>query len=324
MQLVFTQSTDPAFNLGLEEYLLRETKDSYLILWRDEPSIIVGRHQLTSKELNHEYVFQHLIPVVRRISGGGTVFHDHGNLNYTFIDNVSENREIDYNRFCQPIIETLRKLGVQAELSGKSDICIGDAKISGTAIYMYHNRILHHGTLLFDSDLDILRLVLRAPYMRYTSRAIDSRRMHVTNISQHMQRKMSFEEFFANMASELKKRFQAEVWTPTPESMKAAFELKEKRYANPDWTFGQNPNGVYEYRHNLGLINARCHLSLQKGIIDAAGIYIEGNPEASTNLETLIQGEYHDYERIRDKLLSFDFLKELENVTIQDVLQLLF
>ncbi|MBN2069319.1 MAG: lipoate--protein ligase [Opitutales bacterium] len=318
------QSTDPAFNLGLEEYLLRNSDEEYLLLWRDEPCIVVGRHQLTSQEINHEYVCKHLLPVVRRISGGGTVYHDHGNLNYTFISNVEKNREIDYGRYCLPIVYALRRFGVKAELVGKSDICIGECKISGTAIYMHRNRVLHHGTLLFDADLDTLRQVLRAPHKRYTSRAIASNRSKVTNICEHIGRYMGFDEFYVRMAQELGKQFSLSQWTPTPEMIREAFLLKQNKYDDTEWNFGEDPSAIYEHKRSIGEHMARCHLQLEAGHILAAGVFIDRKPEASEHLEELLQGERHDYERIRDKLVSFDFMQELGNVKVTDILQLLF
>jgi len=156
MFVVELKTTDPHKNLAAEEYFLKQKEGSYFILWRNESSVIVGRNQNTFAEIDIPYAEENNIPVVRRLTGGGAVFHDLGNLNYTFIEENASHKFGDYASFSAPIIEALKSMGIDASLSGRNDICIGDKKISGNAQTMHKGRMLHHGTLHFSSNVAIL------------------------------------------------------------------------------------------------------------------------------------------------------------------------
>lgn len=144
-------NSDPYFNLAAEEYFLKNFQEDFFMLWRSWPSVVVGKHQNALAEINHEFVRLHQIPVARRLSGGGTVFHDPGNVNFTFIRNVANISEVNFKIFTIPVIEALKKLGVEAYTTGRNDLLIDGKKISGNAEHVHRNRVLHHGTLLFDS-----------------------------------------------------------------------------------------------------------------------------------------------------------------------------
>ena len=186
MLYIYNKNTNPYFNLAAEEYVLKEFQEECFMLWRNEPSIIVGKNQNTLAEINLDYVRQHKIPVVRRLSGGGAVFHDLGNLNFTFIVNEDVSSFSDFKRFTQPIIDVLRKLSVNAEFSGRNDITIDGKKISGNAQYYYKNRILHHGTLLFSSSITDLSAALKVRPVKFEDKGVKSVSKRVTNISEHL------------------------------------------------------------------------------------------------------------------------------------------
>ena len=181
-------STDPHFNLAMEEYVLKylNLAEEYLLLWQNEPAIIIGRHQNTLEEVNMDYTRENNIHVVRRLSGGGAVYHDLGNLNFTFIRRAIRSELLDLKSFTQPVIHALKKLGVNAEVSGRNDLTIEGKKFSGNAQYLYKNNILHHGTLLFDSDLSELNKALRVRADKIESKGIKSVRSRVTNIREHI------------------------------------------------------------------------------------------------------------------------------------------
>ncbi|HBC78843.1 MAG TPA: lipoate--protein ligase [Bacteroidales bacterium] len=175
-------STDPYFNLAVDEYLLKNTNGEYLILSINDKSVIIGKHQSAHRETDTKFISEHNLPLVRRISGGGTVFHDMGNLNFTFVLNSKEGKQIDFRKYTLPVIGFLSTIGVDAKFEGKNDLKAGGLKISGNAEHVFRNRVLHHGTLLFDSDLELMRGALRKDASKYETRAVRSNPASVTNL----------------------------------------------------------------------------------------------------------------------------------------------
>ena len=183
MLIIQNSTTDPYFNIAVEEYLLKNFTDDCFILYQNKPSIIIGKHQNTLAEINYQYVKENNIAVVRRLSGGGTVYHDLGNLNFSFIKNSGNDKNlVDFKMYTTPIIEVLKQLGVNAEFGGHNDIQVNGFKISGNAEHIFKKRVLHHGTLLFSSDLSILNNAIKAPENRYSDKAVKSVRAVVANI----------------------------------------------------------------------------------------------------------------------------------------------
>jgi len=195
MRYIISDTIDPYFNIATEEYLLKNIHEDIFYLYRNAPSIIVGKNQNTISEINYDYVTKHKIPVVRRLSGGGAVFHDLGNLNYCFIADKHNILDASFQSFTHPIINALGELGVNAEFSGRNDITIDGLKCSGNAQYNYKNRILHHGTLLFASNIEDLSKALKVKEAKISGRGIKSYSSRVTNISSHLKHPMSIENF---------------------------------------------------------------------------------------------------------------------------------
>ena len=194
MLLINNSSTDPYFNIALEEYLLKHTSEDIFMLYTDSPSVIVGKHQNTLAEVNIRYAIEHNIHVVRRISGGGTVYHDPGNLNFCFIVNGKEGHLVDFKKFTNPIIEVFNKLGLQVNLEGKNDLRIDGLKISGNAEHVFKNRVLHHGTLLVSTDLQHLSFILKVEVGKYTDNAVKSIRSKVSNINSFLKIPITVDE----------------------------------------------------------------------------------------------------------------------------------
>ena len=194
MKLLILKSKDPYLNLAIEEYLFRNTTDDIFMLWQNEPTVVIGKNQNVYAEINREYTKEHNIKIARRITGGGAVYHDLGNVNYTFIS--SRNKEgIDFKYFTAPIIDALKAIGVNAELSGRNDITVNCKKISGNAQYSTDTRTLHHGTLLFDSDLSVLSSALNVDEEKIRSKAISSTRSRVINIKDLILENYKTDEF---------------------------------------------------------------------------------------------------------------------------------
>jgi len=239
MRYLRQTSHDPATNLAFEEAVFALAEEESLILWRNGPSVILGRNQNAYEELDFRFVEEHGIRVVRRISGGGAVFHDLGNINYTIVC-----RDADafgnYERFTRPVREYLKTLGVHAECVGRNDLCVDGMKVSGGAQAVRGGRVLHHGTLLFDADLSRLAGALKPHPAKMESRGIKSVRSRVTNIASHLSRGMSVEEFL----DELEQHFLkdgARKAEPTEAELRKAEELRTSKYDTFAWNIGESP-----------------------------------------------------------------------------------
>jgi lipoate---protein ligase len=195
MLLVKNHHTNPYFNLAAEEYLLKQRDEDFFMLWQNAPCIVIGKNQNAHAQIHHDYVKENDITVVRRLSGGGAVFHDLGNINFTFITKKNHNEAIDFSPFTLPIIHALKDLNVNAEFSGRNDILIDGKKFSGNAQYYYKERLLHHGTLLFSGNLTDLAKALKPKPQKIEDKAVQSTISRVTNIKSHLSTPMTVQEF---------------------------------------------------------------------------------------------------------------------------------
>ncbi len=208
MKLIILETTDPHYNLAVEEYLLEQSDDDVIMLWQNAPTVVIGRNQNAFAEINGDYTEKQGILIARRISGGGAVYHDLGNVNYTFISNKS-GEGIDFKTFTSPIIDALASMGINASLSGRNDIEVNGKKISGNAQHVKENRVLHHGTLLFNSDLTVLTSALNVDPEKISTKAIKSTRSRVINISELLNSKMTVKEFINTVAEFVTKKYHA-------------------------------------------------------------------------------------------------------------------
>ena len=236
-----THSTDPAYNLAFEETVLRNRQDRpYLLLWQNDNTIVVGQNQNTAAEIDPDFVEEHHIHVVRRTTGGGAVYHDMGNLNYSFITDVENAADMSYQQFTRPVVEALQGLGLQAEASGRNDILVEGRKISGTAQRLLGKRMLFHGTLLFDSDPSMIAGALRADPAKFESKSTQSVRSRVGNIRSFLKKDMDLPAFWQY----LKDAFGGEgleTGTLTAEELAAVQALKERKYDTWEWNYGKSP-----------------------------------------------------------------------------------
>ena len=189
--------TDPRINLAIEEYALKnlDINETYLLFYINKPSIIIGKNQNTIEEINQDYVEQNDITVVRRLSGGGAVYHDLGNLNFSFITKDDGDSFHNFKKFTEPVVKALGKLGIQAELSGRNDIVAEGRKISGNAMFSTRGRMFSHGTLLFDSEMEHIVSALKVKKDKIESKGIKSIRSRVGNIADFLKEPMTIEEF---------------------------------------------------------------------------------------------------------------------------------
>lgn len=214
MKFLILKTTDPYLNLAIEEYLFEYTSDDIFMLWQNEPTVVIGKNQNVFAEINMNYLKENNIHIARRITGGGAVYHDLGNINYTFISSQNQKNKIDFAYYTIPIINSLKKLGIDAKLSGRNDLLANDKKFSGNAQHTKGGRVLHHGTLLFDSDIDVLTNVLNVDEEKIKSKAIKSTRSRVTNLKELISDNFTADEFINHISSFIKATFTPEIISP--------------------------------------------------------------------------------------------------------------
>lgn len=264
--------TDPYLNLAAEEYLLKEMEDEVFFLYSDKPSVIVGKHQVTLAEVNYLFAGENNICIARRLSGGGAVFHDAGNLNFTFIRNGSEGALVQFEACTAPVLLALNELHIPAERGDKNDLLIYGKKISGNAEHVYHQRTLHHGTLLFDSDLEHLKQVLH-PSGKYTHKGVNSRRSEVVNIASFLSNpdRDAFRKF---LFSFIVQHFRAVIYSLTDEDKRKIIELSAAKFNTWEWIYAYSPDYCLEKEIDTIFGTAHLKLSVKKGSI--TGIKLTG------------------------------------------------
>ncbi len=258
------------FNLASEEYLLKQTNGYYFYLWINDPAVIVGINQNTLQEVNLAYTENNGVKVVRRLTGGGAVYHDGGNLCYTVIAPYEEN-ENNYIKFTAPVIEYLNELGVKAEFSGRNDITVDGQKISGNAQTVYNGRIMHHGTILFNSDMEVLTRALNPSKLKVESKGIKSIRARVTNVSDHLKNKITIEEFKKGLEEKFKKI--AIEYAFTDKDIECINKLMNEKYSTYEWNIGRSPKAQnkFEYKFPFGIFT--LNFDIEKGKIYNAQIF---------------------------------------------------
>ena len=268
MLYIQNDSTDPRYNLALEEYVFKHLKfeEDFIMLWQNEPSVIVGKNQNTVEEINVDYVEQHGIHVVRRSTGGGAVYHDLGNLNYTFITKA-DGTGIDFRKFTQPVIRVLNSLGVPAEFNSRNDIAIRGKKFSGNAQRVYKNRVLHHGTIMFNSKLEDVHNVLKVKAEKFKSKSVKSVRSRVTNISDYLPEPITIDEFKKLLLERLflEQDSPKREYVLTEEDQAEIRKMMEEKYANWEWNYGYSPKFNYEKTDRFDGGNASSALECREG-----------------------------------------------------------
>lgn len=260
MLLINNTNTNAYFNLAMEEYFLKNTNEDIFLLWQNENSIIVGKNQNTLSEINYDYVKENNIKVVRRLSGGGAVFHDLGNINFTFIS-CNDNSFSDFKKFTMPIVEALKELNVHAEFSGRNDLLIDGQKFSGNAQYNYKNKVMHHGTLLFSSEINDLSNALKVKPSKFQGKSVKSVKSRVTNISSHLDKEMTVLEFKDYLMDFINKRDEnSHFYELNDKDIESINKLVEEKYSTWEWNFGYSPK--YSLNNELKYPGGNVEFSL--------------------------------------------------------------
>ncbi len=325
MLCIIRHETDPYFNLAAEEYVMDHFDRDVFMLWRNAPAIIVGRHQNTLAEINVDFVRENNIPVVRRLSGGGAVFHDLGNLNFTFIAEGQPNIQADFRRFTRPILDALRGLGVDAQFEGRNDLTIDGRKFSGNAEYVHRGRILHHGTLLFSAEMSDVAAALRPDPAKFTDKAVKSVRSRVTNISEHLPRPMSVLEFRDTLLRYVMDETpDATLYTFSDDDRRAIEQLRDTKYATWEWNYGHSPRYNFSKRIRTAGGTLEVTLDVAEGVIRSARFYGDyfTRRDPATIAAGLV-GVEHDKNAIRQRLAGSAVDETFVNVTADDLLEAL-
>lgn len=308
MKFLILKTKDPHLNLAIEEYLFSSCDDDIFMLWQNEPTVVIGKNQNAYAEINQDFLKENNIHIARRITGGGAVYHDLGNVNYTFISGMHDGKGIDFEHFTAPIIDALATLGVSASLSGRNDLMTDGKKFSGNAQHSAHGRTLHHGTLLFDSDLEFLSSALKVDEEKIRSKAIKSTRARVTNLKPLISEECDTQKFISLIAEYVQKKYDAElIDAPSSPEIDALY----KRNSSSEWLFPES--GL---RANYTLIKKKRY---PFGIVEA---YLNMSNERIKNIR--IQGDFfgvrpiEELENILEDTLLKDIPQKISDINIED------
>ena len=320
-----TGSTDPYYNLAFEEYVLTHRRTgSYLILWRNDNTIVIGLNQNTEAEINRSFVEENNIRVVRRTTGGGAVYHDLGNLNYSFITDTDTAETVTKKQFTDPVIAALRSLGVSAEVSGRNDILAEGRKVSGTAQRIDHGRILHHGTLLFDSDPSAVEGALKVDPEKFKAKGIRSVRSRIGNIRPLLAEDMTIEDFREYLLNFLTGG-NPETGTLTEEELHEVRKLRDSKYSTWEWNFGRSPSADMHFKKRFPSGTVETFLSVSHGSIDEIRIFGDFLAlEPVDPVENALTGTLYRKEEVSAALEELPLHSCLGGITKEEFLTVLF
>lgn len=320
-------TTDPAFNLAAEQYVFDALpRDrAYFMLWQNDNAIIVGKYQNTFAEINEAYVKEHGIRVVRRLSGGGAVYHDLGNLNFTFIADAGTLSTLNFTIFCEPVIRTLAKFGVTAEVNGRNDMTIDGRKFSGNSQYLKQGRIMHHGTILFDSDLSVVSNALQVDESKFQSKASKSVRSRVTNVAAYLPTPVSLPEFRSALLADIAQSAGGEAYVFSASDLAAIEKLRAERYGTWEWNYGFSPACTIERRARIeGCGTVEVRIGVSGGHISEMHFYGDffsvSEPE---QLSARFVGLSPDAQGYKKALQGIDVSQYIVGLTNEALMQLL-
>jgi len=307
MILINRTETDPYFNIAAEEYVLKSFFEDVFMLWVNRPSVIVGKHQVAAAEADILFTWQENIPVIRRISGGGTVYHDEGNLNYSLVLKGERGRLVDYQKYAGTVIRALEKVKIPAVLQGKSSLFTRGRKFSGNAEHVYHDRVLHHGTLLFNTDMALLRRCIRPAHDGYTDKSIRSVDNNTTNLIGHFPPGYSMESFKALLIEQAYEDYiDIEPYSFNEEDRRAIRELAKEKYTAMEWNYAYSPK--YEVKGKILHANGEVltRVSVVKGRIIELD-FTENGKQVMGEISNKIIDCMHHPETVSEKLNKINF-----------------
>ncbi|RLD80814.1 MAG: hypothetical protein DRJ15_06055 [Bacteroidetes bacterium] len=323
MILINRTENDPYFNIAAEEYVLKVFHQDVFMLWVNSPSVIIGKHQNAVAETDIMYTFKNHIPVVRRISGGGTVYHDEGNLNYSLVVNGEQGKLVDYLKYAGTVIRTLERLSVKAVLEGKSSLFTAGKKFSGNAEHVFRNRVLHHGTLLFNTDPEMLRNCIRPAHTAYDDKSVRSVDSKTTNLARHLAGDFSMEDLRNALIKQVMLDFRdVSSYSFTEKDRAAIQKLVDEKYSGLEWNFGYSPKYVLNRNMWIGDQAVKVSLKTEKGILSSLQVSIDG--EEMDEISARLIGIMHHPGPVLDVLNKFNFASITKNISPEAFLTALF
>lgn len=327
MKYIDSKSHDSYFNLALEEYILKNEniEEDIVFLWQNTPTIVVGNNQNTIEEINVPFVKENKIQVVRRLSGGGAVYQDMGNLNFTFIKCLNETSNLDIKKFALPVVEALNKLGVPAQLTGRNDISVEGKKISGNAQRLYRNKLLHHGTLLFDTDLEVMVKVLQVGIDKIESKGIKSIRSRVTNIKPYFSQQITIEEFRESILKELFQGKEVNYYYLEEKDLKEINDLVNTKYSTWEWNFGYSPSYSIKNSRRFPAGKIELFIDVEKGMIKSCQIFGDFLSLCDiSEIEEALKNKCFEPEVIEKTLAQFNLKHYFGEITLPEMMTVFF
>jgi lipoate-protein ligase A len=314
-----SKEINPYVNLSLEEYYLKNSEDNFFILYRNSPSVVIGKHQNLLKELNVLWTHEHNVNICRRLSGGGTVYQDFGNLNFSFIINCFNLEKVNYKEFTFPIVKALNSFNLKVENSDRNDLLLAGMKISGNAMHIFKNRVICHGTLLYDSNLNDLSTALKNNPERYTDKSIKSVSSKVTNISQYLTKKMEVKEFTETLFLRTMDYLEnPAVYIPSEDEKTSFIKLSQEKYSTWEWIYSYSPKYVFGNKLLLNDKNSFFELFVEKGIIT------EVKTSDKYYFLSKLLNRKHDLFSIKEFYLTEQIQQVFPNLSIDELCSSLF
>lgn len=322
---IFSPSHQAPFNIALEEYILKNFDEDCFLLYINEPCIIVGRFQNTIAEINYPWVQEHMIPVVRRLTGGGTVFHDLGNLNFSFIMNGEEDVG-GFAKYTAPVLHVLNDLGVPARLEGRNDLTINGLKFSGNAKLVQSGKTLQHGTILFSSRVESLAQALKVNPLKFSDKAVKSVRARVTNVVDFLDQSMSLSDFIPLVRNKVHSMYpDSRDYFLSTKDKEAVLALVKSKYDCWDWNYGKSPQ--YNLANAIRSIGGtiELYLDVSHGIITSLRIFGDFFCGRDIqDLERVFSGIAHDADCIRQSFIDGEYKSFLGEVELEELVRAMF
>jgi len=326
MNYLNLKTTDPAFNLAVEEYVFDYLPRDrmYVMLWQNDNAIIIGKNQNTLAEINEAYVKEQGIRVVRRLSGGGAVYHDMGNLNFTVIADA-QGESLDFGRFCALVVKALQRVGVKAEINGRNDMTIDGKKFSGNAQYLRQGRVMHHGTILFDSNASVLAKALQVDEAKIQAKGVKSVRSRVTNVRPCLPVDMTLQQFRQILLNTILEEEPGEEYVLTEKDLEIVETLKRERYDTWEWNYGHSPACTLHKKGRVeGCGTVEAFITLREGkisqIVFKGDFFGVSDPE---QLASLLIGCRPDRASLEERLSQTEVSRYFMGMTITELLNIL-